>query len=92
MWFQVMDKAKKDKRPMILVTDDRKEDWWRKSEGKTIGPYPDLLTEMSSVAGIPFYIYAGDPFLQYARIYLNQSIAEEVIDEVRQIRKQDEEN
>ena len=31
LWFQVLDKAKSAKRDVILVTDDRKTDWWWKT-------------------------------------------------------------
>jgi len=37
LWCQVMDHARETNRPSILVTDDRKEDWWWKShDGKTM--------------------------------------------------------
>ena len=32
LWFQLIDYAKSLKRPLIFVTDDEKEDWWRKHE------------------------------------------------------------
>jgi len=46
LWFQIIDKAKKTNKPIILVTDDRKEDWWRMFKGKTIDPRPELVDEM----------------------------------------------
>ncbi len=39
LWFEILEKGKSDERPVILVTDDRKEDWWLKWQGKTVGPY-----------------------------------------------------
>src|SRR5258708_3051295 len=38
LWYQVMDKAASDKVPIIIVTDDAKEDWWWRHEGKIVGP------------------------------------------------------
>ncbi len=32
LWFQLIDYAKSLERPLIFVTDDEKEDWWRKHE------------------------------------------------------------
>jgi len=35
IWKQVMDHATSAKSPIILVTDDRKEDWWEEENGKS---------------------------------------------------------
>lgn len=45
VWKQVIQKSKKDKINIILVTDDLKEDWWLKINGKTIGPRFELIKE-----------------------------------------------
>lgn len=91
LWFQVINKAKETKRPVILITDDRKDDWWWRFEGKTIGPRPELVEEMLSKAGVSFYMYQTDSFMKYAREYLEQRVKEEAIDEVRDVRRRDEE-
>lgn len=75
---------------MIFVTDDRKEDWWLKVEGKVIGPHPELLQEIATQAGIMFYMYSADPFMKYAGKYLNQKVEKKAIDEVRELRQRDE--
>ena len=36
LWHQVIDKAKSDKKAIILIVDEKKEDWWLKSRGKII--------------------------------------------------------
>lgn len=47
LWFQLIDKAAADKKPIIFVTDDAKEDWWWKQpNNKTIGPRPELVAEI----------------------------------------------
>lgn len=38
LWKQTIARAKEQKKPVILVTDDAKEDWWLEAQGKTIGP------------------------------------------------------
>jgi hypothetical protein len=42
LWRQVLDNAKKEEKSMILVTSERKEDWWEKHSGKIIGPRQEL--------------------------------------------------
>ncbi|MFH1927238.1 MAG: PIN-like domain-containing protein [Chloroflexota bacterium] len=92
LWLQVMDEAKETKKPVILVTDDGKEDWWLKFSGRTIGPRPELTHEMLSRAGVPFYMYQADQFMEHGRKYLERQVNQEAIDEVRDVRQRDEES
>jgi len=90
LWFQIIDKAKKSNKSIILITDDRKEDWWTKLKGKTVGPRPELVGEMISKANKSFYLYQTDPFMENAQKFLKQEIKKKAIDEVRGIRERDE--
>ncbi|MCX5981321.1 MAG: PIN domain-containing protein [Nostocales cyanobacterium LacPavin_0920_SED1_MAG_38_18] len=90
LWLQLIDYAKSEKKPIIFVTDDDKEDWWLESGGKTISPRPELVQEMLTEAGVKFYMYSADRFLDYAQKFLHLSEQPEVIEEAREIREQDE--
>ena len=85
LWFQIIDKAKEAKTPIIFVTDDTKEDWWWIFQGKTIGPRPELVTEMEIEASVPFYMYTPKRFMLYAAGYVGIEIAEEVAEEVQDV-------
>jgi hypothetical protein len=91
MWFQIIDQAKTGRKPMLLVTDDRKDDWWHRFRGKTIGPRPELVNELHALAEVPFQMYSADPFMEHARQYLGRQISEQAIEEVREVRRHDEE-
>jgi len=91
LWYQIIDKAKESNKPVIFVTDDTKEDWWWKFNRITIGPKPELIQEIRSLAGIPFYMYRSDQFMEYARQYLQEHVGQEAIDEIREIRNKDDE-
>jgi len=92
LWLQIIDKAKEAKKHIILVTDDRKDDWWwRPTRGKTIAPRPELIEEMLSQAGVSFYMYQADQFMEHAREYLERQVKQGAIDEVREVRLRDEE-
>jgi diguanylate cyclase (GGDEF)-like protein len=67
VWSQIKDYAGAQKKPIIFITDDAKEDWWLKHEGKTRGPRPELIQEMQDGAGVRFYMYASDRFIEYAQ-------------------------
>lgn len=83
MWKQILDKAKAESKPVILVTEEQKDDWWEKAGGMTIGPLPELIEEFSTVTGQDFYLYSYHHFLELANAYLKQATSEDVINEVK---------
>jgi len=87
IWHQIIKEAKaQNTKNLILVTDDEKEDWWWIFKGKTIGPRPELVEEISDQAGVTlFYMYNTSRFLKYAREYLNAQVDSLSIDQVQDI-------
>jgi len=91
LWKQIIEQAQThdDFRKIILVTDDRKEDWWwtYNSQGpKTIGPRPELVEEIRSSAGVThFFMYNSERFIEYAADYLSIRVGEESISQVRDV-------
>ncbi|HBI17564.1 MAG: hypothetical protein UR60_C0047G0006 [Candidatus Moranbacteria bacterium GW2011_GWF2_34_56] len=90
LWFQIIDKAKKSKRSIVLISGDIKDDWWLKKEGRRIMPLPQLKKEMIAEAGVEFHIYTTDNFLELYKIP-SEEIDIKAIKEVREIRKSEEE-
>ncbi|WP_353930248.1 PIN domain-containing protein [Okeanomitos corallinicola TIOX110] len=88
LWLQLIDYAKSEKKPIIFVTDEEKEDWWLKNNRKIISPRPELVQEMLTEAGVKFYMYSADRFLDYAQKFLELTEQPEVIEEAREIREQ----
>ncbi|MBE9201108.1 MULTISPECIES: PIN domain-containing protein [unclassified Nodularia (in: cyanobacteria)] len=88
LWLQLIDHAKTENKSIIFVTDDKKEDWWLEHNGKTISPRPELVQEMLTEAGVKFYMYQSDKFLEYAEDFLKLPEQPEVIEEAREIREQ----
>lgn len=86
LWFQMIDKAKEAKKPIILISGDIKEDWWLEKDGKRLCPLPLLKREMLDKAGVDFHIYTADSFLQYYLEGNDQS----AIKEVKKIRELEE--
>lgn len=85
LWLQILDKAKEVQKPIIFVSDDDKEDWWWKSKGRTIGPRPELLTEMRLEASVLFYMYSPNQFLEYAGKLFEVSVNQNVINEMNEL-------
>ena len=92
LWKQIIEKSKIDKKDIIFITDDLKEDWWLKICGKTIGPRFELLKEFCSETGQCIIIYNADRFLKYALDNMSVDVHDETIEEVENTRKEDEYN
>lgn len=87
VWLQIIDKAKEINKPIILITDDVKDDWWLIFKGQTIGPRPELVKEISENAKVNFYMYQSDRFLEYAKKHLKQDITQQTINEIRDYKR-----
>jgi len=85
LWRQIMERAESEKKPIIIVTSEQKEDWWEVVAGKTIGPRPELLREMKKFSEQRCLIYHTDRFLMYAQERLMQPVNEEAIEEIRAV-------
>ncbi len=91
LWKQIIEKAKTDTKPVILVTDDLKEDWWDKFKGETQGPRKELLREFWDETGQNIYIYQADKFLEYAnKLKIGKTVNKETIKEIRDVRLKDQ--
>jgi len=86
IWHQLIDRAKKDKTPIILITSEQKEDWWYKFKGEIISPRPELIEEMNDKSETSFYMYRVEPFLIHAKEYLKTDIKDEALDEIKAVR------
>jgi hypothetical protein len=90
LWFQLIDRAKELKKPLIFVSNDLKADWWWKIQGKTLGCRPELREEFLRETGQNFYMYTSTRFLTYAHEYLKLKVSDDSITEVETIRKEDQ--
>jgi len=89
MWFQVLARFAGSATPVVLVTDDAKDDWWwrPKEGGRTLGPRPELVAEFMDASGAPFYMYSTDRFMEEARRRCIGDAKQGAIDEARELRE-----
>lgn len=85
IWKQLIQHAKSQKKPLILITDDSKEDWWLEQSGRTIGPRVELREEFLRESGNDFWMYGVDAFLEQSAKLRNEKVSEEVIAEVVEV-------
>lgn len=82
LWEQLIERAKIDRRPMVLVTNDKKEDWWRLLEGRTpMNARFELVAEMRLRAGVDFYTLTFEDFLTSLSADPTSGINESAVDD-----------
>lgn len=86
LWRQIIKVASGTARPLIFVTDDRKDDWWWRVGGQTVGPLPNLVAEFARDAGVGFYMYTPESFMRFAGDVLNRTVSEEAVGEISSLR------
>jgi len=82
---QMMNEAAKQKLPVVFVTDDRKEDWYRREHGLTLGARHELREQMMTGAGVPFIIMTTEAFLVHAKKYLNAEVSDATVDQAKEL-------
>ncbi|WP_278398024.1 PIN domain-containing protein [Stutzerimonas kunmingensis] len=96
IWKCIIEKSKQENSPIIFVTDDGKEDWWLRFKGKTLGPRPELIKEFKEETNQLFHMYLPERFLTLASEKAQEKPSEEMLEEIRDVRKKesylDEEN
>lgn len=85
LWRQLINEASKRKLPVILITEDRKEDWFWREHGQTIGTRYELREEMQSEAGVQFLLMSIETFLIQAGKYLQVTVSPETVSQAKEL-------
>jgi PIN like domain len=86
-WRQILDFAVKNNASVILVTDDAKDDWWRREGAQTFGPRPELVVEFRTSCSGLFYMYSSDRFLELSGKYIGGPVDPTAINELKKRRE-----
>ncbi len=88
-WQQLLDHVKdRGIKYLVVVSDDAKEDWWRRVKGKTVGPRPELAEELNRVAGVDcFHMYSSEGFLEQAKRELGVAIHADSASQVEDVKR-----
>ena len=87
IWRQILRHAQANNvESVLLITGDRKEDWWWREKGRTLGPRPELVREISSVGGVNlFWMYSSVQFLEQAKTFIRAAVTEETVAELKEV-------
>lgn len=94
VWKQIIEQAKSRNKPIIFITDDKKEDWWLEQSGKTIGPRPEIVEEFYTLTNQNMWMYTVDKFIQETARKSKSTVSEEVLEEIIKVslESQEEDN
>lgn len=84
IWLELLDLGSASTRPILFITDDIKEDWYRKVQGKVVGPLPALRVEWAENSDVPYHQTTLGSFLEHAKNHLETKIDEDTISSVNQ--------
>ncbi|OCA97889.1 PIN-like domain-containing protein [Clostridium beijerinckii] len=88
-WKQILKYITDMKKPVILVSNDKKEDWMDPKEDFK-KPRFELIKEFKDLTGQDFWIYNLEDFLYNSNNMLNMKIESAVINEINEVRKAQE--
>jgi predicted nucleic acid-binding protein len=77
-WCEVLSMAASDDRPVLVVTDDVKGDWWVRNNGKTVGPRPELVREFAEHSSAGYHQMTFSSFVQAATAPQPKSVSRAV--------------
>jgi len=84
LWKEILKEVKSNNRKhVIFITEDGKEDWWHKEKGENIGARHELVEEICKAGASIFHMYTPEHFLKYAKEYIKVNIKEESINQVK---------
>lgn len=83
IWKEILLFAKNNKKDIIYVTGDKKEDWWEIVNGRTLGPRVELKKEFLEETKQKFNMYSMDRFLEQFKSAQGTQIQQSAIDEVK---------
>jgi hypothetical protein len=86
LWEQTLLEAKKRGLPVLIVSNDQKEDWVRKDKQKRrIGPRPELVQELYDRTGQRFHLVTVQTFLIHAKDYLEAEVSDSTVEQAERI-------
>ncbi len=85
LWIQTIEKFKDDDavKRLVIITEDKKIDWWSKHNERISGPHPEMCAEIKKLAKLDsFWMYDLEEFLQEAKARLHATVSQTTLADV----------
>jgi hypothetical protein len=89
-WEQTLIKAAEGDKPILIISNDEKEDWINKRIDFSLGPREELVEEMRQRAGVSLRIINFATFLEAVRVDSPVSVSRETVSQANIARRQGE--
>lgn len=83
VWKEILRFSEKEKKNIIYVTHDQKEDWWNIIRGKTVGPRIELRKEFMIITSNKFHMYTMNSFISRFESNKGLKIDQSIFDELQ---------
>ena len=88
LWFQIIELSQKEKKDVIFITDDEKEDWLYVHKGRIVGMLPALQIEFNKLTNQKAYIFNAQRFIEEIGKLSQTTITADTIDEIKTLREE----
>ena len=85
LWAQVLSQAKESERDLILVTSERKEDWWEIQSGRRVGPRRELVEEAHRESGQRVLLVSTERFVETIWSRRGTAVSQRLLFEIRHV-------
>ncbi|MEV0760415.1 PIN-like domain-containing protein [Nocardia sp. NPDC050435] len=86
LWKQTINEARDRNLPVLLITNETKEDWVFIDDGYVM-PRVELVREMKTLAGCAFHLIDPPTFLALAKAHLAAEVSDAAVDEAGRVGK-----
>ena len=88
-WFQVIEYSHLRKKDIVLVTDERKRDWWLDQDSEIDTPRPELINEFYEKTSKALLIYSTNRFIDTAKQFYDIPDIEKTVEEITDVKERD---
>lgn len=89
IWKELLRKAAVEKRGVLLVIDDAKDDWFDKRNGRTVGPRVELRDEFMAATGQQIHFYSAFRFVEVAADFdISVAVPDSVKEELKNVQRE----
>ncbi|MFE4697715.1 PIN-like domain-containing protein [Streptomyces sp. NPDC056738] len=85
IWREILTFAKQDDRGILFVSNDAKDDWFRRQAGFVVGPRPELVKEMREEANSAYHHLTLADFLRKASTALGVFVSPNTISQAKEL-------